>query len=77
MVTIPADRIPNIIYGMPDVLAICRFEDGFGVFLPPVGTSPHVMASLLLHFFYTLPEPLLTFKYAHILLCPKPNLPPK
>lgn len=41
------------------------------MFLPPVGTSPHVMASLLLHFFYTLPEPLLTFKYSPILPCPQ------
>lgn len=38
------------------------FEDGFGVFLPPPGTSPHTLAALLLHFCFTLPEPLLTFK---------------
>ena len=38
------------------------FEDGFGVFLPPAGTTPATLASVLLHFLVTLPEPLLTFK---------------
>ena len=40
------------------------FEDGFGVFLPPAGTTPHTLAAVLLHFLTTLPEPLLTFKCA-------------
>ena len=40
------------------------FEDGFGVFLPPAGTTPHTLAAVLLHFLSTLPEPLLTFKCA-------------
>ena len=51
----------------------CRFEDGFGVFLPPAGTSPHTLAALLLHFCFTLPEPLLTFKCAaDAVLCEVP-----
>mmetsp|Transcript_19495 Transcript_19495/g.58933 ORF Transcript_19495/g.58933 Transcript_19495/m.58933 type:complete len:381 (-) Transcript_19495:390-1532(-) len=38
------------------------FEDGHGCFLPPPGTSPHVIANVLKAFFSTLPEPLLTYK---------------
>ena len=40
------------------------FEDGFGIFLPPAGSTPSTLASVLLHFLVTLPEPLLTFKCA-------------
>ena len=40
------------------------FEDGFGIFLPPAGSTPTTLASVLLHFLVTLPEPLLTFKCA-------------
>ncbi len=46
------------------------FEDGFGIFLPPAGSTPTTLASVLLHFLVTLPEPLLTFKCARYrLLC--------
>lgn len=38
------------------------FEDSHGCFLPPPGTSPHVVANVLKSFFSTLPEPLLTYK---------------
>ena len=38
------------------------FEDAHGCFLPPPGTSPHVVANVLKRFFGTLPEPLLTYK---------------
>lgn len=38
------------------------FEDSHGCFLPPPGTSPHVVANVLKAFFSTLPEPLLTYK---------------
>jgi hypothetical protein len=38
------------------------FEDAHGCFLPPPGTSPHVVANVLKQFFATLPEPLLTYK---------------
>lgn len=38
------------------------FEDSHGCFLPPPGTSPHVVANVLKAFFSTLPEPLFTYK---------------
>jgi hypothetical protein len=38
------------------------FEDAHGCFLPPPGSSPHVIANVLKQFFSTLPEPLLTYK---------------
>ena len=44
------------------------FEDGFGVFLPPAGTTPSTLAAVLLHFLVTLPEPLFTFKCALFIL---------
>ena len=47
------------------------FEDGFGVFLPPAGTTPQTLAAVLLHFLVTLPEPLLTFKC--VLTWPRPH----
>jgi len=43
--------------------------------LPPAGTSPHVVAGALKLFLLTLPEPLLTYKYAPAPPPPAPARP--